>query len=177
MPWTAYIFIGVVQRVVSQSLFMSALPLCGACSCSHAASADRCLINTAIEQPSQRAQTLSKQCTCLEVSLVRTISSRGMMCAGLKKWAPTILSAAFVFFPIKEMSMVEVLEDNIHSAEQAFSRSAKICCLMGMFSTAASITCNQHTALQNCPRFALLSLLSANILSQVDHCPYLAERK
>lgn len=36
--------------------------------------------------------------------------------------------------------MVEVLEERMHCGEQAFSRSAKICCLMGMFSTAASMT-------------------------------------
>lgn len=52
-------------------------------------------------------------------------------------------SAALVFLPIKEISMVEVFEDKMHSAEHAFSRSEKICCLMGIFSTAASITCRR----------------------------------
>ena len=66
------------------------------------------------------------------------------MWAGLKKWAPRMRSAACVFLPMSEMSMVEVLEARMHWGLHAFSRSAKICCFTGMFSTAASITCESR---------------------------------
>ena len=93
--------------------------------------------------------------TCFDVSVVLTISSNGMMCAGLKKWAPIILSAALVLLPISEISIVEVFEDKIVWGPQAFSRSAKICCFIFTFSTAASITCKitdiQQREILECP--------------------------
>lgn len=39
--------------------------------------------------------------------------------------------------------MVDVLEARMQFRLHAFSKSAKICCLTGMFSTAASMTCRQ----------------------------------
>lgn len=64
--------------------------------------------------------------TCGDVLSVRTISSSGMTCAGLKKWAPTIRSGHEVFAPMRVRSMVEVLDDRMASGLHARSRSAKI---------------------------------------------------
>lgn len=50
-----------------------------------------------------------------------------MIWAGLKKWAPTIRSNAFVWPPTSLMSMVDVLDDRMQSLRHAFSRSLKIC--------------------------------------------------
>jgi hypothetical protein len=65
-----------------------------------------------------------QQHTCFEVLLVRTISSRGMMCAGLKKWAPMTRSWDLVFEPMSSMSMVEVLVDSMQSGPHTLSKSA-----------------------------------------------------
>lgn len=53
--------------------------------------------------------------TCLLVLLVRTISSSGITCAGLKKCAPTMRSCALVVLPTMSMSMVLVLVDRMQS--------------------------------------------------------------
>ena len=66
------------------------------------------------------------------MSLVRTISSSGITCAGEKKWAPTMRSAARVCLPIRLMSMVLVLLLRMASGRHAFSRSAKMRCFSGM---------------------------------------------
>mmetsp|Transcript_695 Transcript_695/g.2030 ORF Transcript_695/g.2030 Transcript_695/m.2030 type:complete len:319 (-) Transcript_695:535-1491(-) len=75
-----------------------------------------------------------------EVCLDRTISSSGMMWAGLKKWAPIMRSCASVLAATSSMSMVLVLVARMASLRHAFSRSAKICCLILTFSMAASMT-------------------------------------
>ena len=62
------------------------------------------------------------------------------MWAGLKKWAPTMRSAARVFWPMTEMSMVDVLLDRMQSGRQAFSRSAKMRCFRPTSSSTASTT-------------------------------------
>mgnify|MGYP001807500211 CR=1 FL=1 len=65
--------------------------------------------------------------TWAPVSLVLTISSSGMMCAGLKKCAPSSRRRAAappdILAPTSSMSMVEVLVERMASGRQAFSRS------------------------------------------------------
>ena len=77
---------------------------------------------------------------------VRTISSSGITCAGLKKCAPTTLSAACVFLLMRLRSMVLVLLERMQSGRQAASRSANMDCLRSTRSTAASITMSTYTA-------------------------------
>jgi hypothetical protein len=62
--------------------------------------------------------------TCGLVSLVRTISSSGITCAGLKKCAPSTRRWARVLAPTRLMSMVDVLVERMASGRQADSRSA-----------------------------------------------------
>ena len=71
---------------------------------------------------------------------MRTISSSGITCAGEKKWAPTMRSAARVSLPIRLMSMVLVLLLRMASGRHAFSRSAKIFCFNGMFCDAVLVS-------------------------------------
>ncbi len=56
--------------------------------------------------------------TCWLVRPVRTISSSGITCAGLKKCAPTMRSCARVLAPTTSMSMVLVLVDRMQSGLQ-----------------------------------------------------------
>lgn len=72
------------------------------------------------------------------VCLVRTISRSGMMCAGLKKCAPTMRSWLRVLAPTSSMSMVEVLVARMQVGEQEASRSAKMRCLRPMSCRVAS---------------------------------------
>ncbi len=78
---------------------------------------------------------------------MRTISSRGMMWAGEKKCAPTMRSAARVLAPMREMSMVDVLDDRMASGRHTRSRSANMRCFRPTSSITASITCISQSVL------------------------------
>lgn len=86
------------------------------------------------------SETQGGRRTCGEERSVRTISSSGMTCAGLKKCAPTRRERSRIFSEMRSRLIVLVFVASTAPALHTRSSSAKMSCFSSSFSIAASMT-------------------------------------